>query len=583
MILDSKNTEFGYELIATLPYAYWLHTNNQLDGTISAFDTKPLYFFSKNHIENAINRSWYNTPKASEIPNINIHKANLDLDKWIAPPLKEYYKDKSITFDKQTVIICNRYNIEWNVMPINYFDLDTLRKMFDMLRNKYQIIYIHFQGLDEYQDNAILQPLGDFELIENEYKNDVITLQNLKNKYKNISYNELQLRLFAGCQRFITMNGGHGILASYFGGTNIIYSKKGNTQARELGDNVNSFNRWYYLFGQSNIQVVNDYEILLNKIQSLYIDNQPLINILTRTFNRPNYFEACCESIGIQNYNNTLHIVGTYNDYSSRYTQKYKCRNIRYSECKEKPKEIFNNENYGKPCTYNEYLNILTNNVNDGWLMYLDDDDILLKYNTLQTISEYFNNQDNLILWKVNINGRIIPENKDIEVCKISGIGFCVHSKHKELIKWTNWRRADFRLIKYLSEKLNVVWIDEILTSTQDINHFGNTRDKNKLLNLNIEDMYKTMDIVMIAKIDRGRKIAIKHQLRKGVPITKALVFIHKGIAFEYKEPEKIEQIEKIEVVKEVKEETVTKELKLETNTKNEKRRKKSKNQISEI
>ena len=43
--------EFGYELIATLPFCYKLHRNGLLKKTVSGFDTKCFYFFSPSHDE----------------------------------------------------------------------------------------------------------------------------------------------------------------------------------------------------------------------------------------------------------------------------------------------------------------------------------------------------------------------------------------------------------------------------------------------------------------------------------------------------------------------------------------------------
>jgi hypothetical protein len=57
-----------------------------------------------------------------------------------------HYKDKAITFDKPTVCICNRYTKEWDGDPINFFNLDILGKLFDLLKDKYQIVYISIAG-----------------------------------------------------------------------------------------------------------------------------------------------------------------------------------------------------------------------------------------------------------------------------------------------------------------------------------------------------------------------------------------------------------------------------------------------------
>ena len=42
MIIDI-NPEFGYEMAISIPYAYWLHKNNQLDGVVTCKDMKPFY------------------------------------------------------------------------------------------------------------------------------------------------------------------------------------------------------------------------------------------------------------------------------------------------------------------------------------------------------------------------------------------------------------------------------------------------------------------------------------------------------------------------------------------------------------
>jgi hypothetical protein len=149
---------------------------------------------------------------------------------FLAPPLKQQYKNNRFKFEKETVIICNRHNIEWGKKPINYFSLDMLRKLFDLLQDKYQIIYINIEGLPELYDNAPPISMGDYDLIS-EYPK-VINIHELHNDNKDITFNTLQLMLFANCQKYITMNGGHAVLTSYFGGENIIYSRFGKAQTK---------------------------------------------------------------------------------------------------------------------------------------------------------------------------------------------------------------------------------------------------------------------------------------------------------------------------------------------------------------
>ena len=44
MIVKS-NPEFGIELALTVPYAYWLHQNDQLDKVVTSVGMKPFYYF----------------------------------------------------------------------------------------------------------------------------------------------------------------------------------------------------------------------------------------------------------------------------------------------------------------------------------------------------------------------------------------------------------------------------------------------------------------------------------------------------------------------------------------------------------
>ena len=136
-IVNSNCPEFGYELLSSVPYAYNLHLKGELGETISAFDTSCLYFFSPKHTETNCQRSWDNMGKLwkDNFPNIKIHRPQLDWDLFTPPPFKEFYKDKSIKFEKEVIVIFNRYNKEWNEPPINYLDLKTLDILFNMLSN----------------------------------------------------------------------------------------------------------------------------------------------------------------------------------------------------------------------------------------------------------------------------------------------------------------------------------------------------------------------------------------------------------------------------------------------------------------
>ena len=44
-MIIKNNAEFGVELALAVPYAYWLHKNNQLEYVVTSKGMKPFYYF----------------------------------------------------------------------------------------------------------------------------------------------------------------------------------------------------------------------------------------------------------------------------------------------------------------------------------------------------------------------------------------------------------------------------------------------------------------------------------------------------------------------------------------------------------
>jgi glycosyltransferase involved in cell wall biosynthesis len=481
IIVNSNCPEFGYELLSALPFAYNQYLKGNLTETISGFDTSCLYFFSPKHIETDNERSWDNMKKLwnTNFPNINIHRADLDWELFSPPPLKEYYKDKSIDFEKEKIIIFNRYNKEWGGPPINYLDLNTLDKLFNLLNNDYQVIYINLTKGDSYFDGAKPLFLND-ESILKKYPN-VMTIYDVIDANPGLTYNEVQLRLFANCSKFISSNGGQLILSAYFGGENIIFSKK----CRELEPNVNSFYRWYHKLGGGIFQHVNNYDDLIQLVTEKWVEKKPLVNILIRTSGRPNYFKDCIESIYQQSYKNWNIIVGVDDNLSKKYAQPEKCRLIEYDYSKYVYPEKPNSDEYGVKFKYNLYLNDLQNEVKDGYIIYLDDDDKLWDKYSLKKLTNVIKSDEDLIFWRVKFPNRLVPSDDNFNnppVLKdISGIGFTFHNKQK--INWEPFKRGDFRVAnKLFSSISNKIFLNEIITGLQRISEDGFGRKDDKYL-----------------------------------------------------------------------------------------------------
>lgn len=222
----SFSGEFAPELQFVLPFAYWHHLNGTLDKTVSSKFTKELYFFSDNHEENFDERSNegnYNF----EIPRI-LYSHDYQIDKWAQVPLKETYRNDVYVFDKPALIIANRYNMEWDDAPVSFFSIPVLDNMIKKLRADFTIIYNRPRPQNIANDDSVIYDLNEFEWLKNEHP-DVILMEDLfrENQIKANNFNHLQLMVYANASHFISTHGGTGALASYFGGINIIFSRKG--------------------------------------------------------------------------------------------------------------------------------------------------------------------------------------------------------------------------------------------------------------------------------------------------------------------------------------------------------------------
>jgi GT2 family glycosyltransferase len=489
-IVNSNCPEFGYELLSAVPYAYNLYLKGELKETISGFDTSCIYFFSPKHTETNCKRSWDNMDKLwrTKFPNINIHRPQLDWDLFSSPPFKEHYKNKSIIFEKETIVIFNRYNNEWGGPPINYLDLETLDKLFNMLSEEYQVVYINLNKSDKYFDGANPLILNDDKIVKKYPK--VLSLYDLIDSYPTLSINEIQLRIFANCSKYISSNGGQLILSAYFGGENIIFSKK----CRELTPNVNSFYKWYHKLGGGVFQHVNNYDDLIQLVNEKWVLKKPLINILIRTSNRPNYFNGCVNSIYSQKYKNWNIIIGVDNLNSLSYTQPDKGRDVFYNYDNVIIPKPPNGVEYGIPFKYNSYINDLQDEVKDGYIVIIDDDDKLYDEYSLQKLADAIKTNDDLVFWRVKFPNRLVPSDDNFGVepvlRDISGIGFSFHVKNKEI--WEPYKRGDYRVSKKLYKKIeNKIFLNEILTELQRDVEDGMGRRDDKFINKIQDDNLK--------------------------------------------------------------------------------------------
>ncbi|WP_025761794.1 hypothetical protein [Dyadobacter tibetensis] len=218
--------EFAPELQFVLPFAYWHHMNGTLKSTASSKYTKELYFFSDTHqetFETRNNEGNYNL----EMPRI-LYSQDYDMEKWLPVPLKAHYQNDIYRYDKPILIIANRYNMEWDGPPVSYFSIEILQYILDRLSSRYQIVYNRPRPQNITMDNSDVYDMDEYTWLKEEYP-EVILMEDLylENKAGARNFNHLQLMVYANATDFLSIHGGTATLASYFGGKNLILSKKG--------------------------------------------------------------------------------------------------------------------------------------------------------------------------------------------------------------------------------------------------------------------------------------------------------------------------------------------------------------------
>jgi len=222
----SFSGEFTPDLTFALPFAYWHYKNGTLASTEGAKYTSELYFFSPSHTEKfdeRTNEGNYNF----ETPRI-LYSQNYNMSKWAPVPLKEKYRNEIYIYEKPILIIANRYNMEWGGPPVSFLCLEMLEYIFNKFQDKYQIIYNRPRPTQIVNDNSEIYDLNEYDWITANFPKVILMDSLYKESAGNANnYNHFQLMVYANSNHFISTHGGTGALASYFGGTNILLSKKG--------------------------------------------------------------------------------------------------------------------------------------------------------------------------------------------------------------------------------------------------------------------------------------------------------------------------------------------------------------------
>ncbi|CAI6004901.1 unnamed protein product [Closterium sp. NIES-64] len=253
-----KQGEFGYELIAVLPFAFWHHLNGSLRSTTSCgrHSLASIYCFSPNHTDDA---TCYRT--------------------WQPPPLAHYFRKlppvwPEIPKGSRLVVIGNKYEREWGHSPVNFINIPTLLGIVESyLEAGFYVVYNN-PGMslesDHWQVVKDGTDLGDYDALQERYgKNPRLqVMQNLQKRWPDLGFNDVQFRMLARSVCFVSVQGGGSIVESFFGGKNIIYFREG--QEVKGG----AYERIYPHLSGAKVKVVTSYEGLVKKVDGMIKKNK---------------------------------------------------------------------------------------------------------------------------------------------------------------------------------------------------------------------------------------------------------------------------------------------------------------------
>jgi len=211
--------------------------------------------------------------------------------------------------------------------------------------------------------------------------------------------------------------------------------------------------------------------------------DKPLVNIVTRTSNRPNAFALNKATVRSQTYENIRHIVCVDDDVTEEYVKTYSDVDYIVIDREQIIKnDTSENPQTGKYAPHNLYFNPLMAEIKEGWVMMLDDDDRLANGKVIENVMEKLPDEDSMVVFQMRFpNNKPIPANGTLDQRpRLGNIGSpCIifHSKHLEGVEWDGWKCGDFRFIEKIFNKMKtVVTIQQMLVTIGQIGD-GNRKD----------------------------------------------------------------------------------------------------------
>ena len=230
----SFSGEFGWEILFTVGHAYKAHLEGDLSSTRGCYGTSPFYYFSDNHKEDLKRSvSLFMSPtiktethvhesEQSYLDYHDIYKHDLDISGMVYPPYKQHYsslaKSMGIKFDNPVLVINNKSSRQVGGNYLDRIDLKELHAVAEEFSD-HDIIYIRPNLWIDFQDDTGDIPFRDKEVLR---KFSNVHLPGDLMAEWSVDFNTMQLISHSLADKHLSVAGGNALLASHFGGVNVI-------------------------------------------------------------------------------------------------------------------------------------------------------------------------------------------------------------------------------------------------------------------------------------------------------------------------------------------------------------------------
>jgi len=223
------------------------------------------------------------------------------------------------------------------------------------------------------------------------------------------------------------------------------------------------------------------YSDIIKKENKYFKIENPLINIIIRTSERKNYFKQCYFTILNQTYKNIKLFITVDTLNTLKYVKNLGIqKNIFFL----KKEENQNKNEY----SFNLYINFILEKITQGWILILDDDDIINNIHHLNLLITIIRNinTNNIIIWKTKCKYLILPilsfQKNYIKSNDIFISSFIFHSDHKKWMKLNKKPNSFLGNLNYILKNnlLQPIWLNKIIITKTNpaIKGYGCLKDR---------------------------------------------------------------------------------------------------------